>query len=330
MGTCELTLAHSPDSDDLVMWWPLTGLTGPDGEPIEGDGTPAIDGGGFTFACIAQDVEALNKRAIAAASLAARTGCIPEAAYDITAISCCTYPQIKNAYQITASGGSFGEGYGPKVVVQASRRDEADAWLKQETGRGRRPWRVAVPGVNTTAFLTLSLMLGATADMPAFDVIELPFEAVAEAVTSGRADAGLLIHEAQLTFEAMGLAAVGDVGAWWHSETGGPLPLGLNVIRRDLDERFGGGTCEKVAGVLAASIRHCVERGEQSRRYLIAHSDDRPEWRDAALVDKYLAMYVSGRTLDMGEAGRGAIAELLGRGCAAGLCPEPGVIDAIS
>jgi 5,8-dihydroxy-2-naphthoate synthase len=358
MSTCELTLAHSPDSDDLVMWWPLTGLVGPDGVPIEegirdqGSGTskggekrpkrkrgleaplhtvghpPAIDCGGFTFACIAQDVETLNKRAIAAASLGARAGGgghVPEAAYDITAISCHTYPHIKDAYQITASGGSFGEGYGPKVVVKASRAAEASEWL----ATGARGWRVAVPGVNTTAFLTLSLMLGSTADAPVFEVIELPFEEVAPAVVSGQADAGLLIHEAQLTFEEMGLTAIADVGAWWQTETGRPLPLGLNVIRRDLDDRFGEGTCEKVAGVLAASIRHCVERGDLSRQYLVAHSQDRPEWRDAALVDKYLAMYVSERTLDMGEAGREAIAELLGRGHEAGLCPEPGVIDAI-
>ncbi len=325
MSPTELTLAHSPDSDDLVMWWPLTGLLDPEGHPIEGDGAPLVDRSGFTFACVAQDVEALNKRAIAAASLAARTGQLPEAAYDITAISCHTYPHIKDAYQITASGGSFGENYGPKVVVKTDRAEEAKAWL----ANCDNTWRVAVPGVNTTAFLTLSLMLGSSADTPAFEAIELPFEEIAQAVTSGRADAGLLIHEAQLTFEEMGLAAVADVGAWWHGETGMPLSLGLNVIRRDLDTRFGAGSCERIAGVLAASIKYCVERGDLSRTYLVAHSRGRPEWRNPALVDKYLAMYVSERTLDMGQAGKSAIAELLGRGHKAGLCPDPGVIDAI-
>lgn len=329
----ELTLAHSPDSDDLVMWWPLTGMRGADGEFVAGElGRPAVDTGAFSFRCVGEDVEALNKRAIAAASGSGD-------AYDITAISCHAYPHIKDVYRITASGGSFGEGYGPKVVV----REDSGIRSVDELGASRPI--VAVPGVNTTAFLTLSLMMrescGPAGDTTAptascgtrmgtgFEHVEMPFEEVVGAVVSGRADAGLLIHEAQLTFESAGLRAVGDVGAWWGEQMGMPLPLGLNVVRRDLDVRFGAGSWEEVSQILSASIQHAVEHKEDSRRFLLMHSEGREEWKDDELVERYLKMYVSGLTLDMGDVGRQAIRELLTRGAAAGLCPEPGEIDAI-
>lgn len=320
-----LRLAHSPDSDDLVMWWPLSGLLDPRGRPIEGcDESPVIDTGPFSFSCQAEDVQTLNERAIASALLVER-GEVPSAAYDVTAISCHAYPRVRKMYRITASGGSFGQGYGPKVVA----REDRAAEVRQMLQGARRSWRVAVPGLDTTAFLTLSLMMGSRPDTPAFEAVPMPFRRVAPAVMSGEADAGLLIHEAQLTFERMGLVAVADLGQWWHQQTGLPLPLGLNVIRRDLDQRFGDGTCAQVSSILSASIRHALEHGELSRRYLLAHAEDRPEWRDQELVDTYLGMYVNELTLDMGEPGLRAILELLGRGYEAGLCPSPGEVDVI-
>jgi 1,4-dihydroxy-6-naphthoate synthase len=281
-----LTLAHSPDADDLVMWWPLVGLDGRE---------PAIDTGPFSFACVARDVQDLNRRAI-------ETG-----EFDITAISAATYPLVAERYRITASGGSFGEGYGPKLVARAG----ADPL----TPRTDATLRVAVPGLNTTAYLVLSIMLGRGAIRP----VEMPFSEVARAVMDGQCDAGLLIHEAQLTCDSLGLVAVADLGVWWHEHTRLPLPLGLNVLRRDLDERFGLGATKTITRVLAASIRHAANHPSESRAFLLRHADDRPEWRDAALLDRYLRMYVSDLTMDMGDRGREALERLYREANRAGL-----------
>lgn len=291
-----LTLAHSPDADDLVMWWPLVGL--------DGHG-PAIDTGPFSFKCVARDVQDLNRCAI-------ETG-----EFDITAISAATYPLVADRYRITAAGGSFGEGYGPRLVACAgsdSLRPRLDAAL-----------RVAVPGLNTTAFLVLSIMLGPGA----MRAVEMPFSEVARAVADDRCDAGLLIHEAQLMHESLGLTAVADLGVWWRDHTGLPLPLGLNVIRRDLDERIGIGTTRSVARLLADSIRHAVAHPGESREFLLRHANDRPEWRDAALLDRYLRMYVSDLTFHMGERGRQALERLYREAHHAGLCPVVPEVDPI-
>lgn len=304
----ELTLGHSPDSDDLVMWWPLTGIDRAE---------PEIDTAGFTFRATAADIQALNRRAFERADL------------DITALSAAAYPLVADRYAITASGGSFGEGYGPKLVV---RSDERAAAASQEPTRdrlrriaGARPARVAVPGRNTTAFMVLTLMLG----RDAFEPVELPFERIAPAVAADEFDAGLLIHEAQLTFESLGLEAAADIGLWWTGATRLPLPLGLNTVRRDLDDRFGAGTRASVARVLAASIRHAVAHSEQSRAFLLSRSADRPEWRDPGLLDRYLSMYVSGLTLDMGDRGRSALGRLYADACRAGLIPNVPPLDVL-
>ena len=315
-----LTLAHSPDSDDLVMWWPLTGMRGPDGVAVEGPlGRPVIETGRFRFETVARDVEELNKLVVRERSGGAGSPTLQEGrgrkSYDITAISCAAYPFIADRYAITRSGGSFGEGYGPKVVV---REDAGVGGVEDLRGK-----RVAVPGVRTSAFLTLTLMLGR------FEHVEMLFSEIPGAVARGEVDAGLLIHEAQLTFEDQGLHAIADVGVWWQNETGMPLPLGLNVIRRDLDERFGAGTVDEIAGMLTASIRHAVEHADDSHRFLVLNAGERTEWNDRALVDKYLGMYVSGLTMDMGEKGVAAIRELLSRGAAAGLTPVCERVDPV-
>ncbi len=303
--TIPLNLAHSPDSDDLVMWWPLVGVRHPDGTPIAGElGKPQVETGRFRFNLLARDVEELNKLVIG-----------DDSAYDITAISCATYPMIADRYAMTASGGSFGENYGPRIVVAADSPFQTLDDLKDAN------CTIGIPGINTSAYMGLRMAIGDFAHH------ELLFSEIPGAVADGRVDAGLLIHEAQLTYAELGLREIGDLGKWWHTQTGKPLPLGLNVIRRDLDDRFGQGTCQALADVLNASVQCCVQMGQASRLYLQLNKGDRTEWDDPKLVDRYLAMYVSGLTLDMGEVGRDAIAEFLGRGADAGLCPQVENID---
>jgi 5,8-dihydroxy-2-naphthoate synthase len=303
--TITLNLAHSPDSDDLVMWWPLVGVRHPDGTPIAGElGKPQVETGRFRFNLLARDVEELNKLVIG-----------DDSAYDITAISCATYSAIAKHYAMTNAGGSFGENYGPRIVVAADSPFETLDDLK-DSG-----CTVAIPGINTSAYMGLRMAIGAFAHQ------ELLFSDIPGAVADDRVDAGLLIHEAQLTYAEQGLREIGDLGKWWHTQTGKPLPLGLNVIRRDLDERYGQGTCQALADVLNASVQCCVKMGEASRMYLQLNKGDRTEWDDPELVDRYLAMYVSGLTLDMGEVGRDAIAEFLGRGGDEGLCDRVENID---
>ncbi len=311
-----LTLAHSPDSDDLVMWWPLCGMTDEAGKPIPGElGEPAIDTGGLAFTPIAEDVEKLNRRAHETGDL------------DITAISAHTYPHVKDTYRITACGGSFGEGYGPKVVCRSDdpRFADGEASLARLLEIGHS---IAVPGRMTTAFLTLSILLREIDAEKKMTPVPMLFSEIIGAVQREEVACGLLIHEAQLTFEDEGLKKLVDLGEWWGRERGGPLPLGLNVIRRDLDDRVEGG-CERVSKLLSASVEHAVTHIDKSKQFLRMRGGDRPEWSDDALVEKYLSMYVSGLTRDMGDAGREALGKLLAEGTEAGLCPEPGEIDVV-
>jgi len=187
---------------------------------------------------------------------------------------------------------------------------------------------IAVPGRHTTAFLALSLLLDAD-NGPPFNFVEMRFDAIIDAVRTGKVDAGVLIHEAQLTFEQQGLVQLAELGAWWHDDTNLPLPLGLNVMLRNLDDRFGEGTIKQVSALLTASVRHARTHAADSRRLLLARAGDRPEWRDDALVERYLAMYVSDLTEDMGESGREALNLLFARGAKAGLCPKAGEIDIV-
>ncbi|MDF1808607.1 MAG: hypothetical protein P1U42_02835 [Phycisphaerales bacterium] len=300
--TIELNLAHSPDSDDLVMWWPLIGVHNPDGTPIVGPlGQPQVDTGRFQFNLIARDVEELNKIVVGSDDSNTRQ-------YDITAISCAAYPAIADRYVMTKSGGSFGENYGPRLVVAQ------DSPIKSINDLQNSEYTVAIPGINTSAFMCLRLAVGD------IHYSELLFSEIPKSVASGKFDAGLLIHEAQLTYSEMGLREIGDMGKWWFSQTAQPLPLGLNVISRSLDTRYGSGTCEELAAVLNASVRCCVEMGDASRMYLQLNKGDRTEWDDPELVDRYLAMYVSGLTLDMGETGQAAIQAFLGQAAKEGFC----------
>lgn len=289
----ELTLAHSPDADDVAMWWPI------DGSRVD----RAIDTTPFRFRLIPEDVQRLNELAGG------------RAPHDITAISAATYPRVARGYRITSVGGSFGEGYGPKLVV----RDGVARSLKDPH------LVIATPGAGTTANMVLTLMLGAGA----FEARPMPFHLVADAVRRGETDAGLLIHEAQLTAEREGLLPVADLGVWWREQTGLPLPLGLNVVKRDLDTRLGPGTLERVTGLLSASAAYASEHRTRTFAVLRALPGAKPEWNDEALLGRYLDMYMSKMTLDMGERGRRALAELYSRARASGLIASDIAIDVI-
>lgn len=303
-----LTLAHSPDSDDLVMWWPLTGMHGPGGTPVDGpDGLPRVASERFRFQTLASDVQVLNRRAIEIGD------------FDITAISAHAYPHLQDRYRITACGASMGEGYGPKVVCRAaaSFATLADALAVDDS--------VVVPGVHTTAALVFTMLardLGVTPRMS-----EMLFSEIPAAVADGGFPLGLLIHEAQLTFESMGLRVLVDLGQAWGERTGLPLPLGLNVLRRDLDTRFGAGSVDEVARLLDASVRYAASHREESKRFLRLHAEGRSEWLDDAIVDRYLDMYVSAMSVEMGRRGREALERLFSDAAGFGLIPPVGAID---
>ncbi len=307
----ELTLAHSPDADDMAMWWPLSGMRDRHGAPFPGaDGRPAIDTGGFAFSPIASDIQELNERAIDRGDL------------DITAISANAYPSIHRRYQITRCGASIGMSYGPKLVVAAGSESRT---LDDVKNRARHAGgRVAIPGRHTTAYLVLRILAGGD-----LSTLEMPFHQIVDAVREGRAGAGLLIHEAQIDPESLGLRVVLELGPAWTARTGKPLPLGLNVIRRDLDAMHGTGTCERVAALLRSSVQHAIDDGDRTRAFLLARSDERPEWKNKTLLDRYLTMYVNDQTVDMGPAGVEALQMLYREGARAGLFAEPGAIDAI-
>lgn len=299
-----LTLGHSSDADDAFMWWPIgaaaavpekLGVDRASASAAAGGGgfvEPSIETGRWRFEAIAADIEELNRRAIERGDL------------DITAISMHALSHAADKYALLATGCSFGDGYGPKIVAR-------EAMPLERLADG--DVTVAVPGEKTTAFLVLRLMLG-----KAFRYEVMPFDHVIPAVRDGRCEAGIVIHEGQLTFQKAGLVLVEDEGAWWKRETGLPLPLGANVIRADLDARFGDGSLVEVAGVLRASIEHALKeraRGlDASKRFA-----EQMAWD---IMDEFVGMYVNALTIDCGQAGYAAVRELLRRGHAAGLCPD--------
>lgn len=315
-----LTLAHSPDPDDAFMWWPLTGKINPDGTSQAGaEGKPRIDTGRFAFLALPADIHVLNRRAIERADL------------EITALSARAYCDVKDRYIITRCGGSFGDGYGPKLIARSG--TDLDA-MRSPTAR------IAVPGMQTTAFLLLGLALGFTRETLAAQrsrFIELPFEQIIGAVARGDADAGLVIHEGQLTFVDAGLQLLLDVGVWWKQRTGLLTPLGVNAVRRDLDQHHGPGTVREVAALLSRSVAYSMDHRDESTRYTLPfalanvdragkQSEEKPTLER---IERYCKMYVTEETRDMGEKGRQAIERLLRDGAVAGLCPDPGTVDVV-
>lgn len=303
-----LTLAHSGDPDDVFMWWPATGMVDPSGAPLPGErGQPAIDTGRFRFRAVPGDISAFN------------TAAADDAPYDVTALSVRAWANVADRYALTSFGGSFGEGYGPKIVTKDAALD-LDAL--------RRPGvRIGVPGLRTTAFLALGLLLGTEALADASRFVELPFDAIIPSVVRGEVQAGLVIHEGQIAFAQAGLHEVVDLGAWWGRTRNLPLPLGVNAVKRDLDQRFGPVSTAAIVRTLRDSLDYALANRERSidasmpfaRANAAASGTPEPTRAD---VERYLGMYVTGLTHDMGDTGRHAIATLLGEGATAGLCPR--------
>jgi 1,4-dihydroxy-6-naphthoate synthase len=250
-----------------------------------------VDAGRWRFEHVLQDIQTLNERAL-------------RGELHITAISIHAYPYVANRYALTNCGSSMGDGYGPLVVAR-----EPMAW------QDLRGQRIAVPGRMTTAFLALNLLLG----RDAFEHEIVPFDRILEHVAAGRADAGLIIHEGQLTYQRQRLESVVDLGVWWKTETGLPLPLGGNVIRRDL----GGENMREIAAILQRSIRYSLDHRREAVAHALAYARD----MGTDLADRFVGMYVNDWTLDYGEAGRSAVRELLQRGHQAGLVPAVETID---
>jgi 1,4-dihydroxy-6-naphthoate synthase len=317
--TIPLTLAHSPDPDDAFMWWPLTGKVTPTGEPLPGpEGKPAIDTARFAFKSLPLDIEVLNRRAVEAKD-----------DLDITALSVRTWADVQDRYAITACGASFGDGFGPKVVARSDDSTiNCEACIRRVAAAGGT---IAIPGRRTTAFLMLGLVLG---KRHAANFLELPFDQIIPAVASRRADAGLVIHEGQLTFADAGLKLVLDVGQWWKNRTGLKLPLGINALRRDLERIHGRGTLAELGALLKRSVAYAMERWDESVRYTLPFAAANAARAGAApptldRIDRYCRMYVSEETRDMGYAGREAIRRLLAEGAAAGLCPSVREVDLV-
>ncbi len=247
---------------------------------------------GFRFEHVLRDIETLNDWA-------------KEGRLEVTAVSVHAYAYLSDGYRLLPHGASMGEQYGP-IVVAREPLDPADL----------PRLRVAIPGVLTSAFLELQLAVGRIADP-----VIVPFDRILDVVEAGEVDAGLVIHEGQLTYETQGLQSVLDLGQWWHELTGGlPLPLGANAVRRDLDE---GDTLPRLSRILRDSIAY----GLDHRAAALQYAEGFGRGLDRDLADRFVGMYVNDRTLDYGDDGRAAVAELLRRGHEAGLIDRAPIVD---
>jgi 1,4-dihydroxy-6-naphthoate synthase len=274
-ATREITVAHSPDSDDAFMFYGLA--------------THKVRVPGLRFTHTLCDIETLNRKA-------------QEGVYDVTAISFHAYPYIQDHYALLASGGSVGDGYGPMIVAP---RAFSGADVKRK--------RIAVPGKLTTAYLALKLFA------PGIEVEVVPFDQIIPQVLEGKYEAGLIIHEGQLSYSKAGLYRIVDLGRWWQKVTGLPLPLGGNAIRREL----GAELMESVGTALRNSIQYALDHREEALAYAMQFARD----LDSQLADKFVGMYVNERTLDYGPDGREAVRRLLDMGHKAGIIPHAANVE---
>ncbi len=276
-----LRIGHSPDPDDAFMWYPLADL--------DGQG-PRVDCAGYRFEHVLEDIESLNQ-------------CSARGELEITALSIHQYAHVADQYALTSCGSSMGDGYGPMVIAPRPRKVE-------ELG----DINIAVPGERTTAFLALSLLLGSKPT----NYTVVPFDQIIQRVAAGEFDAGLIIHEGQLTYANAGLECVIDLGKWWTESRGLPLPLGGNAIRRDLAAEFG-----PICRVLLSSIEYALGHREEAVNYALNYARD----MGAELADEFVGMYVNDYTIDYGEKGRAAVQRLLREAAEAGITPDIGQVD---
>ena len=267
----DIRIAHSPDSDDAFMFYALA--------------KDKLKTGKFRFSHTLQDIETLNRKAL-------------NGEYEITAVSFHAYVYIADKYVLLPSGASMGDRYGPMVVAR-------DPWGPDEL-RGKK---IAIPGMMTTAFLTLKLF------QPDFEPVVVPFDQIMSAVRNGSVDAGLIIHEGQLTYASEQLHKIVDLGEWWYRITSLPLPLGGNVVRRDL----GAEDIREISRLLKESIQYALDHREEALNYAMQFARD----LDAKTADRFVGMYVNERTLDYGEEGRRAVQLLFDRAYEAKLIPAP-------
>jgi 1,4-dihydroxy-6-naphthoate synthase len=248
-----------------------------------------IDTNGLTYEHELQDIETLNRRAL-------------RGELEVTAVSIHAYAYLADRYALLPHGSSMGDGYGPRLVARERRSRES------LTGA-----RVAIPGTLTTAYLALRLW------QPDFVPVPTPFDEIEDVVERGDVDAGLLIHEGQLTFQDRGLHLLADMGEWWFQETGLPLPLGGNVIRKDLGREL----IETISRHLHASIAY----GLENRTNALAHAMQYARGLDPRRADTFVGMYVNDWTLDYGERGRAAVRLLLDEGHKAGVIPHAVTVE---
>ncbi|MBY0325590.1 MAG: ABC transporter substrate-binding protein [Gemmataceae bacterium] len=271
-----LSVGHSPDPDDAFMFYALA--------------HNKIPTGNLAFAHELQDIETLNRR------------CLNQE-LDISAISLHAFAYLSDKYALLSSGCSMGDRYGPMVVAK-----------KAYTIEELKNLRIAVPGTLTTAFLSLSLLLGSK-----FQYEIVPFDEILNAVEQGKVDAGLIIHEGQLTFQNQGLKLVVDMGVWWYEKTGLPLPLGGNVVRKDL----GADIISEASRLIRESIHYGLNHRKEALAYALQYGRD----LDTGLADKFVGMYVNDWTVDYGEKGRKAVQLLLNEGHKAGVIPHPVLVE---
>jgi 1,4-dihydroxy-6-naphthoate synthase len=272
----EVTIAHSPDSDDAFMFYGLA--------------TSKVRVPGYKFTHTLCDIETLNRRAR------------EEAFYDVTAISFHAYPYVQGNYTLMGCGGSVGEGYGPMIVSN-----------RKLTLDDLRHIRVAVPGTLTTAYLALKIF------NPEINTVTVPFDRIIPEILAGSYEAGLIIHEGQLTYSSSGLYRVIDLGVWWRETTGLVLPLGGNAIRRSM----GAQKHAILSKALRDSIRYAMDHRDEALEYALQFARD----LDPTLAGRFVSMYVNERTLDYGADGRQAIRKLLDTGHERGIIPIAPAVD---
>jgi len=277
-STREITIAHSPDSDDAFMFYGLA--------------TNKVQVPGLRFSHTLCDIQSLNQKAMQG----------DEGVYDVTAISFHAYPYIQDRYRLMTCGGSVGEGYGPMIVAP---RAITTTEIKQKL--------IAIPGKLTTAYLALQLFA------PGIETEVVPFDEIIPSVMQGKYEAGLIIHEGQLTYDRSGLHRVVDLGKWWLQMTGLPLPLGGNAIRRSLGREL----ISSVSSALHDSIQYALDHREEALAYSMQFARD----LDPQMADKFVGMYVNERTLDYGPDGKEAIRRLLDMGHRAGIIPVEPLVE---
>ena len=280
----KITVAHSPDSDDAFMFFGLA--------------SGNVDTGGIAVDQVLSDIETLNRAAF-------------DGRYEVTAVSFHAYAHLVDKYALLPHGASMGDKYGPIVVAPAfaGGLDGSGGAASTSGANGVKGRRIAIPGTLTTAYLALQIY------EPDFDYVVVPFDEIQQAVLDGKADAGLLIHEGQLTYQDEGLRKIVDLGEWWAERTGGlPLPLGGNIIRRDL----GVETIAKVSKMLHDSIAYALSHRAEAVEYALQFG----RGLDRAKTDRFVGMYVNDLTLAYGDRGRSGLERLMTDAFERGLIPH--------